>query len=407
MKEQIVVTLTSWTGRIANVPTVLDSIFAQTVQPDAIVLNLAEEEFYGRKIPDEVQEYIDAHDKIQINWRRHNTKVYKKFLPTLLLYPDALILPIDDDFIYPPTMIEEFMKVHKKHPNSPISGNHYYRNGIKCHCGCASLVQAKHFEGWQQYANKNDFRDRCTSSDLFYTYLAAKNGYLYEETETDFQYQMQSYNSVEEYYTYNKGRLGISARVCYKYLGVMYKHFENKGKPYCVLGAAQTEEGKKIERAMIEWLSPCYDLYVVEHDGRDFEYPAIKFAKEIMTEKNAPCLYLHTKGAYYKHGCTLRVRRMWRYEFCENQDAYFKAVDVDHAAVATPYTGECKVTWFNGWVANPQAFKEMHFEKTRNRFFYEYNMFTDVDVIGIRMNDIEEDYQHKTMHEDLKTYFNS
>ena len=57
MKEQLIVSLTTWKPRIGNIPAVLDSIYAQTLPPDKVVLNLSYDEF----IPTEVQSYIDAH----------------------------------------------------------------------------------------------------------------------------------------------------------------------------------------------------------------------------------------------------------------------------------------------------------------------------------------------------------
>ena len=54
MKEQIVVSMTSWHKRIGNLPAVLDTIMAQTIQPDAIVINLSVEEFPTRELPADV-----------------------------------------------------------------------------------------------------------------------------------------------------------------------------------------------------------------------------------------------------------------------------------------------------------------------------------------------------------------
>lgn len=398
--------MTSWRGRIDNVPAVLDTILAQTIQPDAIVINLAEDEFVGRRLPEKVQEYIDSHDKIQINWRKHNTTVYKKILPTLLLYPEALILPIDDDILYPPTMIDEFMKAHKKYPDSPISGNKVVRHGIQYHCGCASLIQAKHLAGWEKYANDVNFRQACLSDDVFNTYLAAKNGYLYETTDTDFMATMIPYNSGEGYSKSHRVKLNVAERVCYNAMGMCVEHYPNHGKPYCVFGSMQTERGKKIEELTLRWLRPYYDVYVVKHDGRDFEYTAIKFMHDFIGRKNASCLYLHTKGACNQRECAIRVRRMWRYEFTERQKEYLKAIEGDGAIVATPYTGKEKVTWFNGWFANAEAIRTMNLIKTRNRFWYEYELFKDAEVKGMRLgNIVDTDNKLQTMHADLIKYF--
>lgn len=408
MKEQIVVSLTSWSKRIGNIPIVLDTIFAQTVQPDAIVINLSLDEFPTRELPANVQSYIDAYDRIRVNWVVHDTRVWKKFLPTLLLYPDALILPIDDDILYPPTMIEGFMQAHAKYPDRPISGNHYWYHGIKCHCGCASLVQAKHFEGWQKYY-KHSFRISCPSSDLFYTYLAAKNGYFYAETEVDYMRTIVSYNEVDGYSaSFPKNRLRVSREAIFNAFGVeVVRLFKDEDhRPFCVLGSMQTDKGKVIEEEMLAWLTPHFNVYLVRHDGRAFEYTAIKFLKDVMSKQDAPCFYLHTKGAFYTRKVSHRVRNMWRHEFAAMQDKYLRAVDGDMPKVACPYTGSDKVTWYNGWCANAAAIREMNLIKTDDRFYYEYMLFKNAEVVGLRMNNINSPKEERlVMHGDLRTYF--
>ena len=407
-ERQLIVSLTSWSKRIGNLPRVLDCIWEQTVQPDMIVLNLAEEEFPNKTIPATLSEYIIAHDKLRVNWVRENTRVWKKFLPTLSLYPDALILPIDDDILYPPTMIADFMQAHAKHPDRPISGNHVVYSGIKAHCGCASLVQAKFFAGWEQYVTPA-FRNACPSSDLFYTYLAAKNGYFYAETETDYMKSAITYNEFSGYSaSFSKGRLRMSHEAIYKALGmeVLRLFNDNDHRPFCVLGSMQTELGKVIEKEMLEWLVPHFNVYLVRHNGQAFEYTAIKFLKDVMSRTNAPCFYLHTKGAVYTRKLSHRVRNMWRYEFVSRQDEYLKAVDCERPRVACPYTGSDKVTWYNGWCANAAAVRAFDVIETNNRFYYEYELCHNVDVVGLRMNNINEPKEERVaMHQDLKDNF--
>ena len=133
-REEIIVSLTTWKPRIHNIPVVLESIYAQTIQPDKVVLNIA----FDEVIPENIQKYIDIH-QIEVNYVP-DTKVYKKFLPTLLKYPRACVINIDDDCIYPETMLEDFMDLHAQYPQYPISGNHLIHDGMQCHCGCASMT---------------------------------------------------------------------------------------------------------------------------------------------------------------------------------------------------------------------------------------------------------------------------
>lgn len=192
MVERIIVSLTTWSKRIQNIPIVLDTIFNQTLPPDFVVINLAYEEV----VPENIQQYIDEHD-IEVN-RVPDTKVYKKLIPTLKRYPNDCIITIDDDFLYPAGMIEDFINMHKKYPQHPITGNRAVMGGMLCHCGCASLVMASHFGN--QFDNIDaDVLSHCTSDDVVYTYFANKAGHPYINSTGLYFYNMTQYNNVDGY----------------------------------------------------------------------------------------------------------------------------------------------------------------------------------------------------------------
>ena len=181
----IYVVLTSYPPRIGNVPRVLDTIRAQSVKPDGIILILAEEDRDLQKV---VQNYADC----IVYFVEENTKAWKKFLPAFPIIPDdALIVTIDDDRLYERGMIEEMLEVHKQFPDAPISGNHYSFRGLKCHCGNASMVQKKHFAGWEQYYH---LWEAAPSIDIFCTMLAHKNGFDYVQTPRDWEHTTPIYN---------------------------------------------------------------------------------------------------------------------------------------------------------------------------------------------------------------------
>lgn len=195
MQEQIIVSMTSYGKRLYNLPTVIDSILKQSVQPDLIVLNLAVEE----SVPCEIRSYLIEH-KIEVN-RVPDTKVYKKLIPTLKKYPKACVISIDDDFLYPPEMIGEFMMIHERHPLFPISGNKVVYFGMQCHCGCASLTCADYFG---DYLNRidEDMIKECPSDDMLYTFLSSKTGHPYLCTQNDYFVNMESYGEdVEKGYS--------------------------------------------------------------------------------------------------------------------------------------------------------------------------------------------------------------
>lgn len=190
-KERIIVSLTSWEKRFSNIPAVLDTIFCQTRPPDLIVLNLNEDEI----VPDYVNEYLTTYNVI-IN-RVPYKKVYKKIIPTLKLYPNDCIIGIDDDWLYPPTMIEDLWNTHIKYPNNPISGNREFINGYTCHCGCASLTKASFFDNINLI--DQEVMNNCPSDDAVYTYFSVRSGHPYVWAKGLYYTNMQAYNSIESY----------------------------------------------------------------------------------------------------------------------------------------------------------------------------------------------------------------
>ncbi len=171
-KELLIVSLTTWSKRIGNLPSVLETIYGQSLLPDKVVLNLAFDEI----IPPEVQDYIDLHG-IEV-FRTEDTRVYKKFLPTLLRYPDACVVNVDDDMLYPDTMLEDFWNTHLRFPYNPICGNHSFCFGMMCHCGEASLTK-KQFFGDYLDSIDSDLMKNCPSSDTVFSYFALKAGHPY------------------------------------------------------------------------------------------------------------------------------------------------------------------------------------------------------------------------------------
>ena len=214
--------MTSYKHRLKNIPTVLDTIYAQTMQPDLVVLNLA----YDEEVPDDVWNYIEEH-KIDVN-RVEDTKVYKKLIPTLKKYPDDCIITIDDDFLYPKGMIEDFWKVHVQYPDNPISGNRVFYNVFQCHCGCASLTKTVFLGNYIDDIDE-DVMSNCPCDDIVYTYFSNKNGHPYMRTREMYFINMQKFQEGEGY----SDKVGpASITNSFKYLVQRFGKLENNLDKY-------------------------------------------------------------------------------------------------------------------------------------------------------------------------------
>lgn len=164
-------------------------------------------------------------------------------------------------------------------------------------------------------------------------------------------------------------------------------------KPACVLGIVNNTAGLQISEQMIQWLEPIYNIIKVYHDGDKYEYPALKKVQEIVIETKSPVLYLHTRGAFNIHKTTKPTHKMWKDQFGYNWNKYFELVNTDIPTVACPFTGNKKITWYNGFVANYGAMKNIPtIEMFKDRMKYE-RLFTDtnVEVIGVLTNSNDND----------------
>lgn len=122
----IIISLTTIPSRLDKVWLTTESLLRQTKKPNKIILWLAEDEFQGVKIPKMLKKQKKRGLEIRYCG---NLKSYKKFYYTMLEYPDAYVLVVDDDFVYSERMLEKMISVSSRHPGSIVSNRaHKIRN---------------------------------------------------------------------------------------------------------------------------------------------------------------------------------------------------------------------------------------------------------------------------------------
>lgn len=114
-KEEIIVSLTTYPARIKYIHTVIESLMMQTVKPNRLILWLAEEQFPKKE--KELPENLLVLKKygLKIEWC-DDLRSYKKLIPTLKKYPDAIIITADDDMYYHPKMVQRLYEAYLKEP---------------------------------------------------------------------------------------------------------------------------------------------------------------------------------------------------------------------------------------------------------------------------------------------------
>ena len=121
--KMYIVSLTTFPARIDKVWLTIESILRQKEKPDKILLWLYEGEFKGKNsLP---KNLLRLEKKgLEIRFCKENLMPHKKYYYTMLEYPNANVITIDDDMFYPLNLIFKLKSYHKIYPNeilSPIS----------------------------------------------------------------------------------------------------------------------------------------------------------------------------------------------------------------------------------------------------------------------------------------------
>lgn len=147
--KKIIVSMTSYPGRIANVS---KSIFFllqhQTVTPDEIHLWLSDEQFphHNTDLPNDLRLLINGNYVI-VHYLPGNTYVHKRHEIFNIASPDDCVFFIDDDVKYNDHLIETVMATHELYPECIICYNNYHKhqyNGRHIIYSCTNTTPGPH-----------------------------------------------------------------------------------------------------------------------------------------------------------------------------------------------------------------------------------------------------------------------
>ena len=117
-KQQIIISLTSHPPRIGKAHLTVNTLLQQDLKPDRVILWLAREQFpEPESLPKELlrlQKY-----GLEIRWY-HDVRSYKKLVPTLKEFRDAIVVTTDDDVYYARNMLRILIEEHRAHPDEII-----------------------------------------------------------------------------------------------------------------------------------------------------------------------------------------------------------------------------------------------------------------------------------------------
>lgn len=126
-KKKIIVSITSYPGRISNVGYSIYLLLThQTLPPDEIHLWLSSSQFPNKTndLPTDLITVL-KHPKVDLHWLDKNTYVHKRH--EIFKYTDQndCVFLIDDDVQYADDLIEHVMTIHNQYPNCIVCYNRY------------------------------------------------------------------------------------------------------------------------------------------------------------------------------------------------------------------------------------------------------------------------------------------
>lgn len=151
LDRPVVVSLTSVPWRFDRLHVVLMSLLWQSVRPNRVVLWLSEYNQQGERIVDP--------SNLPANLRRlqrkgvevkfvEDLRSYRKLIPSLERFPEAIIITADDDTLYPSDWLEKLVTVHKDRPGVVV-----------CYRGTRMIVKQDGFapySDWPEYTAINE-----------------------------------------------------------------------------------------------------------------------------------------------------------------------------------------------------------------------------------------------------------
>ena len=214
-KEDIlIVSFTSWKKRIQYCKHVVDLMMKQTTLPDKIILNLSEEEFPNKynDLPKELIQEEEHNTLFEIYWVKENTNVWKKIIPTMNRFPQALVFSIDDDIEYPNNYISEMYNTYCENNKCyPIVAYEFIIDNDLCHSGPFTLTSKKFYgelldKIYDELIHPS-INERKWQSDIVYYKVTNSLGYKYikcENIDGNTLYRKSQINKENKYSTWDK-----------------------------------------------------------------------------------------------------------------------------------------------------------------------------------------------------------
>jgi len=125
-EKALIVSLTSFPLRIGKIWMVVECILRQKMLPNKIVLTLSKSQFPNdlRDLPTRLVRFAEKRI-LTIEFVEEDLRSHKKYYYTFQKYKNDIVVLLDDDIIYPSTLLSDLYSYHIKNPDCIIAHRCY------------------------------------------------------------------------------------------------------------------------------------------------------------------------------------------------------------------------------------------------------------------------------------------
>ena len=120
-KPQVIVSLTSFPAAIPYAAKAIQSILQGNILPDKVILYLTFAQFGEESIPQELTDMAKQNPLFEIRDYPKDIRSYRKLIPAIKDFPDAIIVTIDDDVAYHKNMLRDLLLLHEQMPDAVLA----------------------------------------------------------------------------------------------------------------------------------------------------------------------------------------------------------------------------------------------------------------------------------------------
>lgn len=118
---KVVVSLTSFPAAIPYAEQAIRSILNGSVLPDKLVLYVTLSQFAEGEMPQSLLSLAAENPIFEIRNYDLDIRSYRKLIPALIDFPEALIITIDDDVEYHRHMLRDLLRLHEEMPDAILA----------------------------------------------------------------------------------------------------------------------------------------------------------------------------------------------------------------------------------------------------------------------------------------------